>query len=434
MYYPTIDYYMFRENLHIYILLFSIVLVLTIFVYIKLVYPFWNTQPVYHTYDFWRQFNTKPFIIQPRFPIKTRFTDFNNVLTYNILDISNNLKTETIDLLQCHYLSSENSLYMFHNENFDAIFAGHLYSPYISIFKEKYFTKIPANNSGEEIIEYSEKPIGCITSRSIQFLLKRNPINVYYIDFLCIHREHSERKLTRQLLQTHDYNIRKDQLIKNIENPVLISLFKKEVELCVGIVPLIEYETPIYKITPFWINSFINPMGLPPHFLLIEITDKNIDLVLEFLLQVSSTTRQQTLFDIFGVCNISNLLELVKSRTLYIYCLKRMDQIYTMYFYRDSRVQYENAGALLVLVASIQNCNNTELFIQGFLMSLQQIIKKQNAFCFCMIENLSHNNRIILAMEEYGVPILMKNKSAYYFYNYVVPARFSTSERILILV
>ena len=424
MYYPTIDYYTFRENLHIYILLFSIIVVLTIFVYIKLAYPFWNIQPVYHTYDMWRTFNTKPFIIQSRFPIKTRYTDLTNVLTCNILDMSNNLKTEIIDLLQCHYLSSENSLYMFHVENFDSTFAGHLYNPHISVFKEKYFTK---RSSNDEIVEYADKPIGCITSRPFSIYLKGVSIIVNYIDFLCVHREHTKRKLTRQLLQTHDYTIRKNQLIENVENPILVSLFKKEVELCVGIVPLLEFETPIYSIRSLYINQ--NTV-LPPHFLLIEITDKNIDIVLEFLTSVSI----KGMFDVFGVSNISNFLELIKSRTLYIYCLKRMDQIYTMYFFRDSRVQYENAGALLVLIASIQNSNNVDLFVNGFSMSLQQIIKKQSAFCFCMIENISHNNRIINILEQYGILSILKNQSAYYFYNYVVPTKFSISDRILIIV
>ena len=442
MYYPTIDYNTFRENLHIYILLFSIVLVLTIFVYIKLVYPFWNTQPVYHSYDFWRSLSTKPFIIQRRYPVKTRYCDFDNVLTYNILDISSELKQDIINLLQCHYLSSENAMYMFHTENFRAIFAGHLYNPYISLFKEKYFTKKIKNSDTdqiEETIEVSEKPIGCITSRSLDISLKGENIKVHFIDLLCIHREHAKRKLTRQLLQTHDYNIRCSQLKENGKegDTVLVSLFKKEVDLCQGIVPLIEYETPIYLIGPELIYGWISPNGLPPHFLLIEIDDKNIGLVLEFL---SRESIKKT-FDVFGISGISNILEQVKSRTLYIYCLKKMEYIYTIYFFRDTRVQYEfltsknqKTGALLVLIASIQNCNNQELFIQGFSMSLQSIIKKQNTFCFCMIENLSHNFIIIDSLEEISFQPIIKNKSAYYFYNYVVPARFSVPSRIFIVV
>ena len=33
-----------------------------IFGYIKLVYPFWNNQPVYHSYDFLRRFYKEPLL------------------------------------------------------------------------------------------------------------------------------------------------------------------------------------------------------------------------------------------------------------------------------------------------------------------------------------------------------------------------------------
>ena len=52
MYYPIIDRKTIYDNLHIYLFLFLILLVFSIFVYIKLSFPFWNNQPVYHSYDF----------------------------------------------------------------------------------------------------------------------------------------------------------------------------------------------------------------------------------------------------------------------------------------------------------------------------------------------------------------------------------------------
>ena len=65
------------KNIAMYEYLYFIVVlscfVLT-FAYIKIRYPFWNVQPVYHTYDFWRWFYRTPFLIQRGAPLKPSST------------------------------------------------------------------------------------------------------------------------------------------------------------------------------------------------------------------------------------------------------------------------------------------------------------------------------------------------------------------------
>ena len=53
-------------------------------------------------------------------------------------------------------------------------------------------------------------------------------IPMYFIDFLCIHREHLPLKKTRELFQTHEYN----QRIKN--SNIVGSLIKREIDLLEG--------------------------------------------------------------------------------------------------------------------------------------------------------------------------------------------------------
>ena len=80
MYYPVIDREILWKNIHIYLFLIILSLIIGIFAYIKLRYPFWNLQPVYHTYDFWRMIYREPFFIYKK-AISTKFVDLNSINT-----------------------------------------------------------------------------------------------------------------------------------------------------------------------------------------------------------------------------------------------------------------------------------------------------------------------------------------------------------------
>ena len=76
--------YIESQNIPQIVLLSVVLCLIIIFVYIKLAYPFWNVQPVYHVYDFWRGFYRRPFRIHPRFhpKIKTKYTQSVDVCLY----------------------------------------------------------------------------------------------------------------------------------------------------------------------------------------------------------------------------------------------------------------------------------------------------------------------------------------------------------------
>lgn len=172
------------ENLHIYLGITVIILFISIFVYIKLSFPFWNIQPVYHSYDFWRRLYMYPFIIHPTFRIKNtnKFHDLQNVEIIPFVDATNENKESFINLLQCYLLYSENSIFVFNFENLETYFIGHKFSSFISFYKE----------------EYNKTDIACISSRSGELFIKNynenNGIPIYYIDYLCIKRNLEYKK------------------------------------------------------------------------------------------------------------------------------------------------------------------------------------------------------------------------------------------------
>jgi hypothetical protein len=399
-----------------------------LFIFIKLKYPFWNTQPVFHSYDFWRYYTKTHFPIQNRYPVKTKYCDFKCVETFDYYDCTEIHKKDFINLLQCYYIPDESALFVFNLENLDAYMTGHSYPSYLSFYKENFYVNIQQNPSFHHstAIENIKKPIGCISARTIHIYFFDEPIKFYFWDFICVKREKASKNLSRFLIQTQEYKQRQynmnNVLLSNDKNekPILGSIFKKEVDLCEGIVSLVTYTTETFVIK----NDRLKK--LPHHFVLIEIGGENIDLLIDFL----EISRKK--FQVFGIAEISNLVGLIQKRLLMIYCIQKAKDIYAVYFFRDSRTQYDGKGVLLSFCGSIHNSNSLDLFYMGFLHSLRSILKKMSLFSLLSVENISHNGFIYekykINSYSYGV-----SKSAYYLYNYVVPKQpFISSDVFLV--
>lgn len=417
MYYPYIDKYDLYDNLPIYLLIFIILIVLSIFIYIKLAFPFWNSQPVYHTYDFWRTLYTNPFIIHKRFSTKaaTRFCKLQEVEIVPFVNATDEQKKQFVDLLQCYYLSSENSIFVFHLENLETYFSGHMFSSYLSFYIEKYYNK---NNTD---IVVAKKPAACISSRSGHIHAFGHTTNIYYIDFICVERGKNFATFSRNIMQTHIYKQQFLDKLEDIKNPIMVSLFRRDIELLCGIVPLTRFLTRYYRLSNN-INYYFEEK-LPEHFVLIEIGSTNMNLLLDFLV------KQRTRFSIFSITDITNLEGMILSGVLYVYCLKKMDEIYGVYIFRDTRTQYDDIGGMLQLCCSIMNTTSTDLFTVGLLHSVGTIIKKMPVYKVIMMDEISDNMFIVMN----GLTQIMEHWTAYYLYNMVVPYSPVRSSQVFIL-
>jgi len=344
------------------------------------------------------------------------------------VNATDNDKKNFVNLLQCYYLDREQSMFMFHLENLETYLSGHMYSSYISFYKQPYYTyfredaqnnpSIPFISHPEEgkkssishdtsTIVLSNNPIGCISSRSGEFFINNIREPIYYLDHLIIHRNKDFRGISRKLFETHIY---KTNLISKIElalEPIMVYLFRRDRELLSGIVPLVRFTVSTY-ILPNNL-SFYEQLRLPEHVILVNIHSGNIDILLDFL-HISRTQ-----FTIFAITDIANIVGLIKSSIIYVYVLKRFDNILGVYIFRDTRIQEEDYGSILEFTCSIQS--NRELFYNGFLHALGDIYKKNKIFKLLRIDNLSDNTWIdrneFYKISEYD--------SAYYLYNYVVP-------------
>lgn len=427
MYYPYIDRYEFYENLPIYLLILVILVLISIFVYIKLSFPFWNIQPVYHSYDFWRALYSRPFLIHHRFLIKAtnKYHDLKQVKIVPFVDASDLQKQSVVNLLQCFLLPSENAVFVFNLENLETYLGGHMFSSYLSLYERSGIehNRSGIERSGIERFEKTSDPIACISSRSGELSIRGYKASIYYIDFLCVKREEDFKKISRTLLQTHIY---KQQFLDEMESKthvgsqmVLVSLFRREKELLTGIVPLTRFQTVYYEIPQ--INK---KMPLSDHVILITIDHSNMDIFIDFL------ESSQTKFECFLRTDIANLIGMIKSGILYVYCLKRMDDILSVYIFRDTRMSYDGLGSILQLVCTIHNSSSLPLFINGFINSVFEIIRKIPVYKVLMVDEIGDN---CLITNHIGGRIIQRHLTAYYLYNMVVPYSPLRSIRCFIL-
>ena len=405
---------------HFYILnIFYVLIFVFLFwiAYIKIMYPFWNTQPVFHSYDFWRYWARSPFIIRKKKGLKPdKFCDFENIVTMNFLDMPTEYMCQIVDFLQCHYIHDESVLFLFHSENLCAYFAGHLVPSYVSFYMGIHNSVVEDGvDSGVSVVQ-KKRIDACITSRNI--LLKYGDdirgMNVYFMDFIALRRG-SDIAYSRKLMATHCWHTLgfSGASGENIKG----AIFRKEGEPFPGIRAFLSFDANMYKI-----GSFVNP-ALPLHFVLTIIHADNAWLLTEFLEKsYGNGGGGGGGAGFFAMSSISNLMELVKKRVLFIYLIQRADSVFCLYIFRDTRCQYElNSCAMLQLICSIQKSNSSELFYCGFLNAMSDILKSRlgKAFGYLMVDDLADNSLIVENF--HSSSFLEKIQVNYYAYNLVIP-------------
>lgn len=394
-----------------YILCFGILIIFLIYIYIRIKYGFWVIQPVFHVYDVNYMFNP-PGIIQHSLPDKNKYTNFKDIDTIVFSELTSIQKTRFANLIRANYLQNKDNIFSPQLENIIPYFIGYNDKSFISFYyKDENMIDLKKGNMITD-----RKVISAITSRPLNVLINNDKNNkntnfrVYYVDYLCVDKLYRKKGIAPQIIQTHNYNQR--YLNKNI----VVSLFKREDELT-GIVPLCVYST-----YGFQVDKWTKPAELSGEYKLLEINSTNFRFVYDFI-RVNNSK-----FDIVINADVANILELIKTKNIFVYAILCDEKIICCYFYRKSCVQIEKGLEVLSCFASICDCEEN-VFIQGFKISFWKI-SAENFFGFCGIENVSNNNIIINNIILKTKPLIV-SPTAYFFYNFAYPT--FNSEKVLII-
>jgi hypothetical protein len=402
-----------------YIYIIILFLILGIFAFIKIQYPFWSAQPVFHSYDFWRRFSLTFFYIQNGFPIKTKFCDPKRCLTVPYADMNDESIRKTVDLIQCYYIPSDRVIAMMDISGLNVMMTGHSNPSYVTFYNESDFS-IEYDASGSTNILEKPLPVGCILSKPTRLFIntggKMEERVIYSWDYTCVHRDYIKKNISRNLIQTAEYN----QRIKNPE--ILGTIFKKESSLCDGVVPLVEFKTFVFYLR----NVKLPP--LPPKFTVTRILNENVGLFSDFLYGITHPKRIigdekiQSPFFIMSIPEMGSINAMLQTENMYAYVLQNAEHIYGLYIFKDAKINYEDVenGNLLECVFSVSNTEMDGLFFSGFLSSLRAILNLQKKYKMIMFNDLSHNSKILDKWRWKYTPVF-ENKAAYYAYNMVIP-------------
>jgi len=380
----------------LYLIALLIVLIIFFFIYIRIRYKFWSLQPVFHFYDIYYWFRNVG-IIRHELPEKNKYVNMKNIKTKSITNFNENDNQEFLSLIKLHYLRDKSIIFNPRKENIMSYFTSNFADCFCSFYLEPEYL---LDNKRNKMIP-NEKLIGVITSRPLRIIINNNrdaKFDVYYIDYLCVHKKYRNINIAPQLIQTHEYN--QSYLNKNI----CVSLFKREGKLT-GIVPLTHY-----KIYCFNTKKWNRPYMLRPSLSLLLGDVQNIYYLYNFI----NETRNK--WDITILPEMSNLIELVKTNNIYVMMLVHDTKIKASYIYKKTCLYIENNKEVLSCIASINGLTNEE-FIQGFKIATWTILEKNKNFKYCCVENVSDNNIIIENIKLRTAPFMV-TQSAYYFYNF----------------
>jgi hypothetical protein len=118
------------------------------------------------------------------------------------------------------------------------------------------------------------------------------------MDNMCIHKSVVPKNVMYKLIQTHEYRQR------NLNEAIKISIFKKEVKLCDGVVPVVEYETSLFKL-----SRQHKLKVLPRQVSCIRITKNNLNIIIDFFDLIKKT-------EFVVISDIGNLLSLLREEEL----------------------------------------------------------------------------------------------------------------------
>jgi hypothetical protein len=286
--------------------------------YIRVKFGFWALQPVFHvynlTYMIW-----PPGIINHELPEKNKYTNFKNIETIVYTELSELKITKFMNFIKTNYLQNKDNIYSPKKKNIVPYFNSHNSKSFFSFYTED---NLLHDLKKSTIIE-DKKIIGVITGRPIHISINNSKNNTekfdaYYVDYLCVDKSYRKKGIAQQMIQTHHYNQ------SHINKSIVVSLFKREDELT-GIVPLCVYST-----YGFHVKKWVKPIDLHSMYKILEISEQNFHFLLDFI-KINNKN-----FDIIINSDISNIIELIKTKNIFIYVILINNKIISAYFYRKS--------------------------------------------------------------------------------------------------
>ena len=376
--------------------------------------------PVYHTYDYHNFFSRTSREMQ-LFPYKNKFSNAIQIKTISYYELNDTYIKYFAELLQCFYIPADDILYTLVEKDVKSRFSGHFDTPFLSFYNEKNYVSTGKSSekqfdilSTNVEIQLFPEPKGCIASYPVHTFY--HPMNEYrsanYLTYISVDRAYKSQNISRNLISTHDYNMRR-------YNPdVRIGLLKKDVGISEGVVPLLTFSTGLFQINVSKTKQRVRNI--------VQVYRQNWDIMMDTL---HGLFKPNVLYDFVVAIDIGAIKSRIDGEILFVYAFCEQGNVLAMYFIEDAHTHYEQgAKKSLRLVASINNGLSESLFFQGFLECLRKLQKRNLDFKMLLIDDIGHNEQLMMQLEP-----VEKTTGAYYFINWMFPHKVMR-EKMFIMV
>jgi len=390
-----------------YAFLISFFSILFIAAWIRIRHPFWSIQPVFHTYDLWRYWIIKPSVISTTTQVPTKFLNRDDVKTRNFLNVSANEMASVLDVIQCHYLPSDQATYTMTAETLQTLCSHHSSGPcWMSVFLTDHFHL----QQGDVVVNRTDVA-GVLIAYPARMVLRSSESSfqqIYYWDYIVMHRETGKDVGTiRTLIQTHEANQRQST------PDIPASLFRKDVDLSEGIVPLVQFTVSQFEL----VKERIQRPPLAAHCTVVQVRTETIHSLFDFLFELTSN---KNMFDLCLFPDLTAWEARIERKEWHVYTLKSRDTILAVYVFRTTHIVYEDGGEVLECIVSA-SLTESSAFFAGWLHSLYDLLQQTlPEMGRLSIPNLGHNAKL-LEIYTWKYKSISTHEAAYYLYNYICP-------------
>ena len=374
------------------IVLTIIIFYLCLVGYIKLNFPFWSRQPVFHFYNlyYWIKPNQ---VIEKELPENGRFFD-DKIEFDEYKNLSAEKKDLFLEFIKNNYMPNEYEKYEPTRESIDHIFEKHHNKSFISL-------KI-----------YNQKILSSVISTPLNFTINGEKLLAYYADYLCVDKIHRNKMYAGIQAYTHYYYGR-----NNTDNNVV--LFKRE-NKSNFIVPFSVYNNYMFKIDNWKLCYTFDQ----PNISVVFVNKSNLN---KFN-QIFQESKQK--FNVFISHDLGHIFHMIDKNHLIICCLM-VNQVFVSYYV------FKNPYTRYYGVKSLENCASYKgegiddnLFTLGYMISMS-LVSKDLQSKVVLIEDLADNDLIIhLLLKKYHY--FAKTVNSLYLYNYACYPKYSNEIMLII--
>jgi len=369
----------------------------------KIAHPFWYNQPVnfnsitniYSLFPYFRE----PHVIQESLPEITKWTNYHNMK----FNSPNEIEKEDIE--SCSAFLRENYQYTMH-DNFK-----------YTITDTEFISNFLSHNNNAYIGMYydNKELVGLVGSFPLNIELRRNNNSiiqihndvkleniVYCNDFLCIKMNSRKREIAPRIMDTLVHKVRHTNAVSKI------FISKRENIKNEFVIPLTSFRFSIYKIKHWFTNSF----DIHSASRVLEINGQNIHFFYSYLFSIKER------FKAFVYPDMTNLVELLKQKCIFIYLILQNDKIFCSYIFKNDTTKYHD-DSTIACIASINDGQTDHFFIQGFYHILEKL-HKEEGYNILHLEEMSDNVKLNNLVMKGNTPFIT-NRSGWFLYNYNHP-------------